>query len=129
MDYQHEIAELTRQRGYRDGWTDEQFAARQVAKLVEEVGEAVDYLLFWDCLDRSIWQSMTFDVAHYARQHFDDMSCWDEVSVGNSVVDEAADCLVVLYNLADAMGFDLNKLALEKARTDVERGVRGDDIS
>ena len=37
---------------------------------------------------------------------------------------EAADMLVVLYNLADALGVDLNEMALAKSRDDVERGVR-----
>jgi len=36
---QTEIAQAVARRSYRKGWTPEQFIARQVCKLAEEVGE------------------------------------------------------------------------------------------
>ena len=33
------VAKAIQQRGYRQGWNDGQFAARQVAKVQEELGE------------------------------------------------------------------------------------------
>ena len=39
MNAQKEVAQLVAERGYRDGWTAEQFAARQVARLMEGLEE------------------------------------------------------------------------------------------
>ena len=41
---QQDVAELVAQRGDREGWTPEQFIARQVAKLAEEVGELAQHV-------------------------------------------------------------------------------------
>ena len=124
MNYQQEIALLVAERGYRDGWTDEQFAARQVAKLVEEVGELVD----WTYMIRyEEWMEHLQRAERLAARCFNDQTKgrWIHSTVNpERAAEELADILVVVYNLADALGIDINELALEKAHADVERGTR-----
>jgi NTP pyrophosphatase (non-canonical NTP hydrolase) len=126
-DYQHEIVSAVYRRGYRvrpDGtlWTDDQYAARQVAKLVEELGELVVHA-GPALLQR--WEHMLMSASANARRHFDDMDGWESVAVGReAAAEELADLQVVIFNMADALGVDVLELALEKARGDIERGVR-----
>lgn len=120
-DYQEQIAAAVKRRGYRDGWTAEQFAARQAAKLVEEVGELVRELRFDD---RYSWTLDLESSADWARTHFDDAGHWDYCDVGEHAARELGDVLVVVYCMADALGVDVNALALDKACADEARGVR-----
>ena len=124
-NYQAEIAANVAARGYREGWTDEQYAARQVCKLGEELGELVIHLR--TPISLPYWAAVAYDrIGFQAREHFDNTLAWDDASLWDhtAAAAEAADMLVVLYNLADALGVDLNALALEKSKSDVERGVR-----
>ena len=126
-NYQSEIAANVAARGYREGWTDEQYAARQVCKLGEELGELVRSVLDVEYIKgRDYWQDCQIDTGKVCREAFDRYHhLWTGYLTGKSLAaSEAADMLVVLYNLADALGVDLNALALEKSKSDVERGVR-----
>jgi len=125
MNYQKEIADSVRARGYRDGWTDEQFAARQVAKLVEELGELCCYIDS-NYGEMRTWEKRLIDASWYSRNEFDNSDCWGNARVVevDKVAEELADILVVVYNLADAIGVDVNEMALEKATADIDRGVR-----
>ena len=127
-NYQAEIAANVAARGYREGWTDEQYAARQVCKLGEELGELSTYI--WatngpDTQHMRRWEVKLAQLQEWARADFD-LPVWATAHIedASAAASEAADMLVVLYNLADALGVDLNALALEKSRADVERGVR-----
>jgi len=146
MIAQERVAELTRERGYREGWTAEQFVARQVVKLVEELGELAGCIGGWPP-----WQWRAFDHlwtelplnAFDARRIFDNVEKWREMAPQVEDLErlkgEACDLLVVLFNLADAIGelqatdadapaskkgFDLVEEAVKKTAGDVERGVR-----
>jgi len=124
-NYQSEIAANVAARGYREGWTDEQYAARQVCKLGEELGE-LTWWVTWNCI-RPYWHGTAQTLRDECKIDFDETEqFWANVAINSpdQAAAEAADMLVVLYNLADALGVDLNALALEKSRADVERGVR-----
>ena len=130
FNYQAEIVANVDARGYRvkrDGirWTDAQYAARQVCKLGEEFGE-LTWWVTWNCI-RPYWHGTAQTLRDECKIDFDETEqFWANVAINSpdQAAAEAADMLVVLYNLADALGVDLNALALEKSRADVERGVR-----
>lgn len=130
--WQQQIYERTTQRGYVTGWTDHQFAARQVVKAVEELAELVD------CVEFAPVQFQLFvDLMHHvgatARRLFDDKHVWQHVYVKPGAGSEACDVAVTLANFAAAyerisgQRFDVLEGALMKAKGDVKRGVRGSD--
>lgn len=137
MNAQEQVAKNTADRGYRDGWTAEQFAARQVAKLTEELGELARYIAFGGLGSHSLAQRMTLHVdiigtGDQARWNFDDQDGWSICELGdmNIAKSELADIQVVVFNLAHALAeitgepFDVVQAAVEKSAADVERGVR-----
>ena len=129
MNAQKQVAENTVARGYRDGWTAEQFAARQVCKLVEELNE----------LDGSFnnyfhsWRRDLNNAAIDAKLFFDgDLGDWNDAKLwtAQSAKLELADIQVVVFNLAQALAeitgepFDVIQAAVDKSAADVTRGVR-----
>lgn len=126
MRSQNKVAQLTIKRGYRDGWTDNQFAARQVAKLIEEVAELADDFDFQH--PDIYWKIQR--AGEMARRAFDNKSIWSDSGVLGHAIDELADILVVVFNLADAIGkirgkeVNIIQMAIDKASSDVKRGVR-----
>ena len=133
-NYQAEIVANVDARGYRvkrDGirWTDEQYAARQVCKLGEELGELVTHVRILAGV-RTYSPAWVYELGagrSECKDAFDNEQQWKRnflLAYPDAAASEAADMLVVLYNLADALGVDLNALALEKSKSDVERGVR-----
>ena len=128
---QRRIYDAVVHRGYREGWAAEQFAARQVAKLTEELGE----------LSRCIHMLWAFEsgfeielrcAAEQARAAFDGPG-WENAWIESTqdALDELADIVVVACCLAEALGeirpdldTDLMQAALAKADADVTRGVR-----
>lgn len=117
-------------RGYAAGYTKKQLVARQLTKLVEEVGEAVGYMalstegLFDEELDL---------MRARARRRFDERDwthCGPDPDVYDLVTEELYDCQVVLCCLASVLGelrgqsIDLMGGALRKAEKDISRGVR-----
>lgn len=122
------------ERGYREGWTAEQFVARQAVKLVEEVAEIAEALILPPAILGQILR-----VGEDAGNVFDrgkDTRVWE----GATIVDmqalqkELADAQVVLFCAAEALNEVLNKhgeerfdvvaAAQAKATADVMRGVR-----
>lgn len=134
---QTEVAKATEARGYREGWSDVQFLARQIAKLQEELTELAFYVrddnsaieetnLEWRMIAaanaaRAVFHGVWFSFAglrHENQETFDGLRL------------EAADCQVVLYNIAATIEritgekFDLSQAALEKAIIDIPRWAR-----
>ncbi len=131
MSEQQAIYQATHERGYTAGLTREQFALRQVAKLYEEADELVAKFAMTasgDPVMYAMWWRFTYAVeeaGRAARDLFEASWSETEVFVLPDTHTEAADCAVVLANLAQALGFDLMQEAREKAEADVVRGVRG----
>jgi hypothetical protein len=134
MDAQRKVAESVAKRGYRDGWTAEQFLARQACKLVEELAELTLTVakiwpggrLYWN------WQQRMNIAGKLARLSFDDPAEWADVAVLDikAAMEEAADMQVVLFNIAAAIEeatgqpWDIVQAAVDKASGDEARGVR-----
>lgn len=135
MSIQDDVAAAVCDRGYYekpngDPWSKEQLAVRQVAKLMEELGELNRYTRQiglhrrgWHQYSR--WERMLSEAAQVARYAFDDDD-WSGAWVVNedAAAEELADIQVVVFTLADVLGIDILELAREKALDDVERGVR-----
>jgi len=92
-------------RGYTDDLTSEQLAARQVAKMLEEVLEATDHITGFS--PRVCSLILTLHAA--VREEFDDLARWQEQG---SICDhqgleyELCDVGVTLANAAEAMYMD-----------------------
>ena len=134
MNAQDKVAQAVRERGYYekpngDPWTSEQLAARQVAKLAEELGELVECIAAfgWDGHRQRYGYEWLLEgaVRQSARDQFDS-DHWHGAVVLNAygAASELADLQVVLFTLADALGVDAVELAVEKAERDKTRGVR-----
>ena len=115
-------------RGYRDGWTPEQFVARQIAKLAEELAEASWYID--GEVDGELMNAIRV-AGRLARQAFDNKELWKgDIVFVDGIESELADCQVVLYNAAEGLteitgkAFDISGEALRKAKSDKKRGVR-----
>lgn len=123
---QRRIYEAVKARGYRDGWTPQEFFARNIAKAVEEIAEAAEAI----GNDEADWLMLLHYVAKEAREWFDGNQVDEFVWVEEWAADELADVYVTLCCAAEALGeltgrdIDLADLALAKAERDVERGVR-----
>jgi len=123
--------------GYRGDWSASEFLALQMLKLIEELAEALRHFkpspipIPWS--GRYAW-GLSFDsLARACREVFDQAGpeYWKGLILEHpgKLRDELADMQVVLFCAAAALGeiigpFDLVELALEKARSDVEQGVR-----
>ena len=133
---QQKVTDATKERGYRDGWTPEQFLARQIVKMMEELGELTHWIL--DFPNDELAERIC-DLATLCRHDFDDTERWKEskVKADAAIINnpkllqkEAADMQVVLFNMADAIAtitgqpFDVVQAAVEKSKGDVERGTR-----
>ena len=114
---QDEIADAVARRGYRDGWTDEQFAARQVAKVMEEVAELARGVRV-PYLESLIMGDMV-------REVFDNEEVWKDALIDRKrLAQEVVDVIVPALVLADVLGIDGVQAAVDKALADVERGKR-----
>ena len=136
---QTKVAEAIKLRGYRKGWTPVQFLVRQVVKLQEELSELA-HLVSDNASMYDYETDFNFAVrraGQQARKLFDDSFSWYYANLRfhtekgiEDLKSEAADCMVVLLNIASAIEeitgeeFDLVRAALCKAKTDVPRGVR-----
>jgi len=113
-------------RGYRADWSSQQFAARQVAKLQEELAELAEHFALPKALPIQI------DIAgDGARRSFDEVGLWTNMGVMDvgKAKRELADVMVVALALADVLDemappFDVVAEAVAKATADVRRGVR-----
>jgi NTP pyrophosphatase (non-canonical NTP hydrolase) len=137
MDAQNQVTQNTADRGYRDGWTAEQFAARQVCKLIEELGELARCFWLPKVSPRTRIDQLMIDLSGEAKWIFDDDTLWDDhpidgVGIASTIYarSELADLQVVVFNLAAALAeitgepFDVVQAAVDKSTADVKRGVR-----
>lgn len=125
MTIQSDVYEAVEKRGYRGEWTAEQFIARNIAKLGEELAEASECVSSGALLDLITPPEVWKDV-------FDDDAPWEYVEIDNlyKLKKELSDVAVVLFCLSEVVNeidggnFDVVKAALTKAQQDVKRGVR-----
>lgn len=126
MNAQTIVAANVAARGYRDGWTAEQFVARQLAKLTEELAEGATGALVTNpgCLPS--WLAVLSDAGILARKAFDRRDVWRDIPLVNpdALRSELADMQVVLFAAAAALDFDVVQAAIDKSSADVARGVR-----
>lgn len=132
QDAQAQVAASVARRGYRAGWTAAQFLARQVAKLMEELGEVAECL---DPTDPGAW--LLFDaiaaMGVRAGRIFDKPWPWASTVVVDltSLKAELADIQVVLFAVSHAIEeigedpFDVVDAAVAKAAADEQRVQRG----
>ena len=136
---QKQVYEQVARRGYREGWTPEQFAARQVGKLQEELGELAEKVVFFGGYENPLDEDLQWVIqraAAKARERFDQETPWHTAGVLEDLRDELADCQVVLFCLAEAVNemagetldFDIARAAIEKAIVDQKRGKRLMDV-
>ena len=120
---QYDVFAAVRERGYLNGWTTEQAAARQIAKLVEELAELASGVEV--PLAEDGWLIHLRRAGELARKAFDDPQRWQAVTVHPfTVSDELPDIMVPVLVLAQIMGLDVIEAARQKAIADVARGVR-----
>lgn len=130
MTIQQEVYKSVVDRGYREEYTSEQFAARQVAKLQEELWELAQRV----DLPRALYQSIEL-AGQKAKVWFDEGQPAEDTSCAAwGLQQELADVQVVVFCTAEALNeirdkygakrIDITQLALDKARKDVQRGVR-----
>lgn len=136
-DPQSKVYEAVKKRGYRDGWTPEQYLARQIAKMVEELIElklTISIQHPGDSLSNPEWyHRLNINIQQYARCAFDNYGTGEwfvDIHDLKQAKKEAADLQVVLFQIAEAIGeidgkpFDVVQAAVDKAQKDIERGVR-----
>ena len=128
--FQEQIVEAVRKRGYLKGWTNEQLAARQAMKLIEEVQELSMCAGKIGDMGGSTWEEQNiahkklWNAGEAARIVFDSGDCGTLEST-DSAKKELYDIIVVCSVLAHALGVDdMMQGALDKATADVKRGVR-----
>jgi NTP pyrophosphatase (non-canonical NTP hydrolase) len=125
---QQDVAELVAQRGDREGWTPEQFIARQVAKLAEEVGELAQYVDLPGGLGPLIASTGTI-----ARWTFDQDQTWQDGGTScapHALMAELAGVQVIVFCLAEELArltgedYDVVERALVNVAADTKRGKR-----
>jgi NTP pyrophosphatase (non-canonical NTP hydrolase) len=123
---QSEVYYAVKARGYLGGWTDEQIVARQIVKLIEELGEMVGSVDANGITSPHLaW--ILFDMAQLgtrARAVFDNREGWDVLVNWTDLRHELADVAVPLAVAAETARLDLMRAAERKAMADVKRGVR-----
>ncbi len=129
MNDQNDVYNAVVARGYREGWSADQFLARQIAKLAEELGESSFHIA---SMDFQRWVTEVHNAGRAARFAFAQPDYWDQAAIvhPDGLARELADLQVVLFCAAAALGevmgepFDLVQAARDKALADVKRGVR-----
>jgi NTP pyrophosphatase (non-canonical NTP hydrolase) len=125
---QQDLAELVGQQGYREGWTPEQFIARQVCKLAEEVGELAQHVDLPGRLGPLIASTGTI-----ARWTFDQDRTWQDGGAScapHALMAELAGVQVVVFCLAEELArltsedYDIVERALVRVATGTMRGKR-----
>lgn len=130
---QSQVYEAIRKRGYRDDWTAEQYLGRQVAKMTEELKELSDTLEICHWGSIHLWKSRLRTSGREAAAAFNqlELDLWEvEITDIEQAKKETADLQVVLFQIAaaieeiDGQPFDVVQAAVDKAKNDIERGVR-----
>lgn len=120
-----EIAANTARRGYREGWSQDQFLGRQVVKLLEEACEALEASGLPDTPASQALLASVGGVKALAKQVFKEQEPWSQAEgyVSHEVTEEMADCLVVIANYAAVSGENLLLRAYQKSESDIIRGA------
>jgi len=121
-------------RGYHEGLSEQEFAAKQVAKLGEEFGELAELVRTVEGY-YSWWSVSVSSGVMDCRTAFDTRHEWRGMRIRNleNAKAELADVAVVVLLLAGTISritgqpFDVVQAAVEKAEADIERGVRKSD--
>ena len=126
MNAQEIVAANVAARGYRDGWTVDEFVARQFCKLTEELDEAAGNINPPRSYEGVQCRIDLHMAGQNARAAFDDKGSWVGVYLGNldAIRSELPDMLVVILAAAAALDFDVVQAAIDKSASDVARGVR-----
>ena len=127
MNAQEIVAANVAARGYANGWTNIQFAARQIAKAVEELAEAANHITGPAHFHAThYWLNDLKDAGIAARIQFDQPLHWRDIGIDSlgKLQRELVDVQVVLFSAATALNFDIVEAAIDKSSADVERGVR-----
>lgn len=126
MSAQAQTVASVARRGYLDGWNDGELLARQVVKLMEELGELASTIETDDPAMAGFFASVV-RAGKQSRGVFDRSALF----VGATIADtqaarhELVDCEVVLAVMAHALDVpDLAFAASQKALADEARGVR-----
>lgn len=129
LDAQTAIFESLEDRGYTAGLEYEQLAARQIAKMLEEVCEAAACVAGFS----PVMQAQIGTLQQMARSEFDDKARWQDrgriISL-SGLKAELSDVGVTLANAAEAISwhderkFDVMREAVGKATADITRGIR-----
>jgi NTP pyrophosphatase (non-canonical NTP hydrolase) len=123
-----DVAGLVAQRGDRGGWTPEQFIARQVCKLAEEVGELAQLVDLPGQLGPLIASTGTI-----ARWTLGQDQTWQDGGTScapHALMAELADVQVVVFCLAEELArptgedYDVVEHALVNVAGDTMRGQR-----
>ena len=123
---QAEVARLVAERGCQQGWTPEQFIARQVAKLSAQIGELPQYVDLPGRLGPLI-----ISTGNIARWTFAQEQEWREqrtLCTSHALMTELVDIQVVVFCLAEELArltgedFDVTERALVKVATGTMRG-------
>ena len=128
MNPQAEVARYVKERGYWDGLEPDALVCRHVAKLVEELAEVSEELYHTIIAEdiKGNWWFTAYLAGRQARLEFDNLDAWPRYKILSKerMAAELADLQVVLFSMSEVLGIDVIEMAREKARADVERGVR-----
>jgi hypothetical protein len=125
---QSQIYEAVVERGYgpkEQGLTSNQFAARQIAKALEELIELAETIeINGRQLSRLVFGDFAHETKRMAKEVFDRKEIWTKAEFDEQeFLSELADT-VPLFNAAEALGVSLLALCRDKAMNDIKRGVR-----
>lgn len=122
--WQSQIANAVKARGYDGaGMSKEQFCFSQVCKAIEELSEVCSCFGVENHL--YVVVSILKISARYAKNYFNNPVRIGPVQLNTDcIAKELADVLITLAMAAEILGVDLEALALDKVKVDVERGVR-----
>lgn len=118
------VAQAVAARGYRTGWSKSEFVIRQVEKLIEEVAEIAGEVPLAPDLDVEIGVAGERARNIFTRQKPGFSPGEPDEEQVAAVQKELADLQVVIFCLADELGFDVQQAAFDKATKDIQRGVR-----
>jgi len=130
MQPQEKIYNAVVERGYHEGLSEQEFAAKQVAKLGEKFGELAEFVASrtWN---QPWWIYHIRNMSRDCRRAFDCITEWSGMTIDvNGIRAELADVAVVVLLMSETIShitgqpFDVIQAAVEKAEKDVERGVR-----
>lgn len=118
------IVTAVRERGYFDGWTDEQIIVRQLVKLIEELGELCNRTSADDTGIATVL-SDAVSTGDKASTVFRSSSRFTPFISLADLQSEIVDMIVPIAVMAHFLGIDdVMTAAAKKALGDIERGVR-----